>query len=1348
MRGHGEAGWVRLVAVALLLLVGLSSTQRADAQGGASAPTCDDSWTNAAGGDWSVGADWSTGLPPTSTQAACIVIPLSAPVVTNVAGTAASLTVGGTSGTSELYLINGVTLSGNSSITPYGEVVSSNGGFNMGSATLANDGVIDVTGSFRTIGNVINNADGLVEVTGGNFLVDTGTFTNSGAVFVQPNAVLRAPYGNDPGAVIDNASGVIENQGAIDVYSGATFDQGSGRVVGVPVYLAYPAGGALDLTGTGSGTFFLQSGATLTGDVATGQTVIIAGASSTGSFTNAGTLMGGNGGNQLVLPPGDTLTNHGTIVVPWSSTLSVVGNVVNQATGNITLNSSGFGLSVLAAPATPVPGTLTNDGTITLSPNSVLQTGSYGTIDNDSGTIANAGTVDVNSGGSFIEGAGTITGNPVNVSGSLDVIGTGASSFQSASTTATITGNIAAGQTVRQMGTFTASGSFTNNGTWIGDGGGPLVLPAGGTLTNSGTIEFGHGGGGSGGWVLDGNLINTSTGVMGENGGGFTMGRPGTTFENDGTVYLLFGTGMDFRGQSNCGGSGQPPCDITWNNYGTIYWGTDSDGTQWGSFGLASSFAAAAGDVVSIGGTIVPVPVGEPAAPSTPPSNPTISYGITPTPTDPPGTNTPTWTLSCPAAVADGWSIACPDYTTLYQYYYGTGQTIVPTQVSLAGMGTEGGVNTQYAWGEYYGTPIAITATVSAQDGSTPTGTVDFYGPEQNTQGLQTIGPDLIGTAPLVTNGGITTATLTTDLPPGQYDLMALYPGDSTHLAASTVYGNSRNATTPGGTQYVFPQTPNVALTSSGSPSGVGSPVTFTATVTPTATGEASPTGIVTFFNAGKPFAVANLVTSGGVSSAHLTTADLPVASPNSITAIYSGDYDYSAASTPAALAQAVTAATPVRPQTISFTAPSSGTVNGSDALSPSATSGLPVTLTVDPTTSPNGACTLSADTVSYVHTGTCVLDANQSGDSTFASAPQVSQVITIGPASQTVQFTSTLTSGTVNGPTYTPTASASSGLTPAITLDPTSTGCDLSSGVVSFVASGTCVLDANQAGNSDYLPAPPVQQTFPVDPEAQTITFTAPSSGTVNGSDLLSPSASSGLTVVLTVDASTTPSGACTLSADTVSYVHSGSCVIDANQAGNTAYAPAATVTQTVTIAPASQTVQFTSTPPTSATAGGPTYTPSATASSGLAVAITLDPASSGCSLSGGVVSFTSAGTCVIDANQAGNSDYLPAPQVQQNIVVSVANGSITPAELESLTIFYVQGSARYKALSPSQKVAFTATIEAALSPLRLITPSTPPLVKAAIIAFYDFEVGLLRAGGWLTASQAATLVADANAL
>jgi uncharacterized repeat protein (TIGR02543 family) len=92
-------------------------------------------------------------------------------------------------------------------------------------------------------------------------------------------------------------------------------------------------------------------------------------------------------------------------------------------------------------------------------------------------------------------------------------------------------------------------------------------------------------------------------------------------------------------------------------------------------------------------------------------------------------------------------------------------------------------------------------------------------------------------------------------------------------------------------------------------------------------------------------------------------------------------------------------------------------------------------------------------------------------------------------------------------------------------------------------------------------------------------------------------------------------------------------------------------------------QTVSFTSTAPTNARATGASYTPTATATSSLTAAITVDAsASSVCSISAGVVTFQTAGTCVLNANQSGNSSYAAASRAQQSFSVAAAKLT-TPA-------------------------------------------------------------------------------------
>jgi hypothetical protein len=133
-------------------------------------------------------------------------------------------------------------------------------------------------------------------------------------------------------------------------------------------------------------------------------------------------------------------------------------------------------------------------------------------------------------------------------------------------------------------------------------------------------------------------------------------------------------------------------------------------------------------------------------------------------------------------------------------------------------------------------------------------------------------------------------------------------------------------------------------------------------------------------------------------------------------------------------------------------------------------------------------------------------------------------------------------------------------------------------------------------------------------------------------------------------------------VSGSTVSVVGVGTCRVDANQSGNANYQAAPQVQQSFAVGKASQTITFTSTPPANAVAwsgggGGGTsiYQPTATATSGLAVTFTIDPSSSQvCLIWNGWVGFFGHGTCIIYANQPGNANYLPAPQVQQVIAVA----------------------------------------------------------------------------------------------
>jgi len=193
---------------------------------------------------------------------------------------------------------------------------------------------------------------------------------------------------------------------------------------------------------------------------------------------------------------------------------------------------------------------------------------------------------------------------------------------------------------------------------------------------------------------------------------------------------------------------------------------------------------------------------------------------------------------------------------------------------------------------------------------------------------------------------------------------------------------------------------------------------------------------------------------------------------------------------------------------------------------------------------------------------------------------------------------------------------------------------------------------------------------------KTQTITFTTnpPSPAVVGGT--YTPAATGGASgnpVVFSIDASST-AGACSLSGAVVHLTGAGTCKLDANQAGDVPYGAAPQVRQTFTITSGTktgQTITFTTNPPSPAVVGG-TYTPAATGgASGNPVVFSIDASSTAgaCSLSGAVVHLTGAGTCKLDANQAGNASYNAATQVSQSFTIGTAGPGFTSANSTSAT-------------------------------------------------------------------------------
>ncbi len=248
---------------------------------------------------------------------------------------------------------------------------------------------------------------------------------------------------------------------------------------------------------------------------------------------------------------------------------------------------------------------------------------------------------------------------------------------------------------------------------------------------------------------------------------------------------------------------------------------------------------------------------------------------------------------------------------------------------------------------------------------------------------------------------------------------------------------------------------------------------------------------------------------------------------------------------------------------------------------------------------------------------GTTNLFALYAGGGGFQASESVSGALSVLQA-QTINFTSVPPPSPTIGGSYTPAATATSGLPVSFSIATQSTGiCQISAGVVSFTAGGVCTVNADQSGNEVYLPAPRAAQSVTIAKRRQVIAFgnPAPEGGSFVGERFAqAPVSSSGLPVTLSVAPEST--NVCSLNAGEVAFNASGECVVIARQDGDTEFDPAPDRTLTIPVARA-------------ATAAALTASPSAP-SLGQAVTLTTSIDSDGKPAAAGEVAFADGATAL----------------------------------------------------------------------------------------------------------------------
>ena len=227
---------------------------------------------------------------------------------------------------------------------------------------------------------------------------------------------------------------------------------------------------------------------------------------------------------------------------------------------------------------------------------------------------------------------------------------------------------------------------------------------------------------------------------------------------------------------------------------------------------------------------------------------------------------------------------------------------------------------------------------------------------------------------------------------------------------------------------------------------------------------------------------------------------------------------------------------------------------------------------------SPVAVCLIgsASGVVSFVGPGTCMISAAIAADSTYAAATASSTVFSI--TAELISRTLSIDSGSYTStyvmsatpPTLTSTASAGSGAKSYTSTSTAVCTVDSASGVVAFVAAGTCMISASISADSTYAAATASSTVFSITATSRTIAIDAGSySSSYNRyatAPTLTSTASAGTG---TKTYSSTTATVCTVNSSTgvVSFVTAGTCTLGVAIASNGTYASATSSTISLTV-------------------------------------------------------------------------------------------------------------------------------------------------------------------------------------
>ncbi len=520
-------------------------------------------WVTAGTGDFTTPANWSSGVPTSTTDASVTNGTSGTPSIVNLllseTGATQNLTLGSFD---TLNVELGATLNVSGSlITNNGALTVTGGGGANGFLGLGNNVTLTGAGAL-SLGYSGSGAGAafIEQTTGGVTLTNKSTIQGDGVIgnggLTVDNASAGTIDANVSGEFLTlNASGGWTNAGLLEATGGgSTLDINGITVANSGGNITAGSGSTVNLTNS------TVNGGTLNNSGGTLQTV--------GNSTLNGTVSGGltlngtyTGGTDTTTNIEGTITNNGTFAITGGSGANGFLQLLTNTTlsgGTVTMayNGSGAGTAILQQAAGGL--TLTNEGLIQ----------GTGVIGNGVLTVVNTlgSTIDANVSGQVLtlNGSGGLTNSGLleaTGGSTLDIVditvnNTGANITVGSTSTVNLNGSTVNGGTLTNSGgtlqtvgvttlNGTVSGGFTLNGTYTG--GTNTTTNIEGTITNNGTFAI-TGGSGANGFLqlLTSTTLSGGTVTMAYNGSGagtaiIQQELGGLTLTNEG---LIQGTGV------------------------------------------------------------------------------------------------------------------------------------------------------------------------------------------------------------------------------------------------------------------------------------------------------------------------------------------------------------------------------------------------------------------------------------------------------------------------------------------------------------------------------------------------------------------------------------------------------------------------------------------------------------------------------------------------------------------------------------------------------------------------------------------------------------------------------------